>query len=197
MNAILRALALPCLAAAGLIALPAQAETVTCESRSGSYVSCPISNGGRVTLSRQLSSQGCWENDTWGHDRNRVWVTNGCRAEFDVGSTSRSDNKDAAVGAAVAIGLIGAAILASKHDRDKDRDRDREDDRYDGGRPRQTFDCGSSDNRFTYCDAGRVRGHVEVYRQQSKSACRYGDSWGMEGNRVWVDRGCRATFAVY
>jgi len=146
-----------------------------------------------VTLSRQLSSQGCWENDTWGHDRNRVWVTNGCRAQFNVGSIS--SNKEAAVGAAVAIGLIGAAIIASKHNRDKDRDDGRYDDRDD--RPRQTLDCGSTDNRFRYCDNGRVRGHVEVYRQQSKSACQYGSSWGSENGRVWVDRGCRATFAVY
>lgn len=195
MNPHVRWLALLALAPLGLLAQAASAETVTCESRDGRYASCPISSGGHVTLSRQLSSQGCWENDTWGHDRNRVWVTNGCRAEFNVGSGGSSDKANVAA-AALAVGLIGAAIIASKHDWDRDRD-DRRDDRYDDGRPRQTFDCGSTNNRFRYCDAGRVRGHVEVYRQQSKSACRYGDSWGMEGNRVWVDRGCRATFAVY
>lgn len=196
MNRFVFCLALIGAGACVLFSAPAQAESVTCESRNGSYTSCPINSGGNVTLSRQLSSQGCWENDTWGHDRNRVWVTNGCRAQFNVGSSSSSSsNKEAAVGAAVAIGLIGAAIIASKHNRDKDRDDGRYDDRDD--RPRQTFDCGSTDNRFRYCDNGRVRGHVEVYRQQSKSACQYGSSWGSENGRVWVDRGCRATFAVY
>ena len=58
--------------------------TITCESRNGQYQSCSANTSGGVTLSRQLSSQGCWQNDTWGFDRNRVWVTRGCRAEFRV-----------------------------------------------------------------------------------------------------------------
>jgi hypothetical protein len=173
----------------------AKAETVTCESSNGNYRECAVDTRGGVTLSRQLSSQGCWEGDTWGYDRNRIWVNNGCRAQFDVGgSSSSSGNKNNAVAAAVVVGLIGAAILANKNKKDRDDDRDQDNN---WGGPRNTFECGSRNNGFTYCDNGRVRGQVEVYRQLSRSACTYGQSWGMDGGRLWVDRGCRAEFAVY
>jgi len=184
-------------ALASALFLPSvKAETVTCESRNGSYQSCAADTRGGVTLSRQLSSQGCWENDTWGYDRNRIWVNNGCRAQFKVGSSgSSSDNKNNAVAAAVVVGLVGAAILANKNK----RDRDRNDNDYDNnwGGPRNTFECESVNNRFTYCNNGRVRGQVEVYRQLSRNSCSYGQSWGVDGGRVWVDKGCRAEFAVY
>ncbi|MET1163139.1 MAG: DUF3011 domain-containing protein [Pseudoxanthomonas sp.] len=189
-------LATSSLALATAFLLPAaKAETVTCESRNGSYQSCAVDTRGGVRLSHQLSSQGCWQNDTWGYDRNRIWVNNGCRAQFEVGSSSSSGNKDNAVAAAVVVGLVGAAILASnknKHDRD--------DDDYpqnDWGGPRNTFECESRNNGFTYCNNGRVRGHVEVYRQLSRNACVFGQSWGMDRGQVWVDKGCRAEFAVY
>jgi len=187
--------AFPLALAAALILPSAKAETVTCESRNGSYQSCAADTRGGVTLSRQLSSQGCWQNDTWGYDRNRIWVNNGCRAQFDVGSSSSSSNKNNAIAAAVVVGLVGAAILANNK-----KKRDREDDYDHGdnwGGPRNTFECESVDNRFSYCNNGRVRGQVEVYRQLSRNACSYGQSWGVDGGRVWVDKGCRAEFAVY
>ena len=188
-------LAASSLALAAVFFLPsAKAETITCESRNGSYQSCAADTRGGVTLSRQLSSQGCWEGDTWGYDRNRIWVNNGCRAQFNVGSSSSSGNKNNAVAAAVVVGLVGAAILANKNKRDRDRDDDYDDN---WGGPRNTFQCDSVNNRFTYCNNGRVRGQVEVYRQLSRNSCSYGQSWGVDDGRVWVDKGCRAEFAVY
>ncbi len=50
------------------------AETVRCESTGGDYRSCSIDGRGGVRLTRQLSSQGCWQGDTWGYDVNRIWV---------------------------------------------------------------------------------------------------------------------------
>ncbi len=35
-----------------------------------------------VRLIRQRSSADCAEGYSWGHDRNTIWVTNGCRADF-------------------------------------------------------------------------------------------------------------------
>ena len=173
----------------------AQAGTVRCESKNNAYASCYADTSGGVRLTHQLSSQGCWQNDTWGYDRNRIWVTRGCRAEFTTGRQGSSGNGDKAA-AAIAIALVGAAVIASQ--RDKDRDHDREDwgdDSY-GGEPRSVFRCESRDNRYSYCRVP-VRGHVEIYRQQSSSPCQYGRSWGQERDRVWVSEGCRADFAVY
>lgn len=100
--------------AGSLYAPPARAaQTVRCESTDGRYQSCGVDTRGGVRLSRQLSSQGCWQNDSWGYDSNRIWVTNGCRAEFQVGdyqpSNSGNNNNGAIAGVAIAA-LIGAAI---------------------------------------------------------------------------------------
>jgi hypothetical protein len=65
-----------------------------------------------------------------------------------------------------------------------------------GGNPRNTFTCESHGGKTNYCTMPR-RGHVEIYKQLSANRCTHGRSWGVEGNRVWVDEGCRAQFAVY
>lgn len=172
-----------------------RADTVRCESTDGNYRSCSIDGRGGVRLSRQLSSQGCWEGDTWGYDLGRVWVDRGCRAEFQVGGSSSSSSKDNAVAAAVVLGVIGAAIIAGKNDRDRDRRREGDyDDRW--GDPRRTFRCESTNNRLSYCGIPG-RGHVEVYRQISSSRCVYARTWGVDRDRIWVSNGCRADFAVY
>ncbi|MBP9590730.1 MAG: DUF3011 domain-containing protein [Steroidobacteraceae bacterium] len=198
----------------------AQASTVVCESRGGATQACSVNTSGGVRLTRQLSSQGCWQNDTWGYDANRIWVTNGCRAEFEVGSPKESSNKGDAVAVAAIIGLAAAAAIASNNDdhhhnnnnKNNRYDDDYYDRRYDdyersnnygrygyngyGGDPRRTFTCESNHGRREYCSIPK-RGHVEVYRQLSSKSCSHGRSWGVQGNEVWVDEGCRAMFAVY
>jgi len=181
------------LLAASFAAQTAGAATIRCESNDGSYRSCSVDTRNGVRLSRQLSSQGCWQNDTWGYDRNRIWVDRGCRAEFQIGAASHSSNNDDAVAAALIIGLVGAAVIANQHDDHHDRN-----DGYGNGygNPRNTLRCESRDNRFRYCNLP-YRGHVEVYRQLSSNQCVYGRSWGLERNRIWVSHGCRADFAIY
>jgi hypothetical protein len=116
-----------------------QAATVVCESRNDGYQTCPVDGSGGVRLSRQLSTQGCWKDDTWGYDRNKIWVNRGCRAEFDVGAhSSGSSDKGGAAAAAVVVGLAAAAIIASQHDDDRhknnyDRKYDQRYDAYYGG----------------------------------------------------------------
>lgn len=182
-----------CLLALWLGAGHADAATIRCESRDGSYRACSVDTRNGVRLSRQLSSQGCWQNDTWGYDRNRIWVDRGCRAEFEVGGAAHSSSNDDAVAAALIIGLVGAAVIANQHDDHRDRNHGYGDG-Y--GNPRNTLRCESKDNRFRYCNLP-YRGHVEVYRQLSSNQCVYGRSWGLERNRIWVSHGCRADFAVY
>ncbi len=59
-------------------------ENVTCESKGGERTECRIRSGGRVRLVRQLSTTPCTKNSTWGSGFAAVWVTKGCRAEFEV-----------------------------------------------------------------------------------------------------------------
>ena len=172
--------------------------TITCESRNDQYQACAANTSGGVTLSRQLSSQGCWQNDTWGFDRNRVWVTRGCRAEFRVGGTSSGNNTGAKVAGALVLGAIVAAAIANKNnDRDDRYDNDY-DNGYGGGYGNgREIRCESTSGRYTTCGYVDRRQHVEIRRQLSNQQCVYGRNWGVDDRQLWVDDGCRAVFVVY
>ena len=185
---------------AGLLGLghaaPADAATsVRCESRNGGYQYCPVRTDNAVRLASQLSGAGCWQNDTWGYDRNGVWVSNGCRAIFEVGHGSGSSNTGAAVGAAVAVAAI-AAIIASSHDNDRGNDRYPPDQGYYPGY-QQRVRCKSEDYRRSYCPIDTWSGRVEIARQYSQSGCQFRRSWGYDRRGVWVDDGCDAEFGVW
>lgn len=55
--------------------------------------------------------------------------------------------------------------------------------------------CESTDGRQRFCQAD-TRDGIQLLRQLSKSACVEGDTWGADRRGVWVDRGCRAEFAL-
>ena len=59
-------------------------ERVTCESKSGERAECRIRPGGQAVLVRQLSTNPCARNSTWGSGVGVIWVTKGCRGEFEV-----------------------------------------------------------------------------------------------------------------
>lgn len=58
---------------------------IRCESDSGRQRRCDADTRGGVQLSRQLSSSSCIQGRSWGYDRNGIWVSEGCRAEFALG----------------------------------------------------------------------------------------------------------------
>jgi hypothetical protein len=82
-------------AAAALAAAPrtaqAQVRTFTCESYNNRQVACGVDTRGGVRLVEQLSSNSCVQGRTWGATRNAVWVSGGCRARFQVGTTTRNN----------------------------------------------------------------------------------------------------------
>ena len=59
-------------------------QTVRCESTDGRPRQCSADVRRGVRLSRQLSDTRCVEGQNWGWDRRGIWVTRGCRAEFEV-----------------------------------------------------------------------------------------------------------------
>jgi hypothetical protein len=76
------------LAAAAALALsagPARAQSVvTCESRGDAREVCAAGNVAGVSLRRQLSEADCIRGRTWGFTRTSIWVSRGCRAQFQV-----------------------------------------------------------------------------------------------------------------
>ncbi|MBC1217036.1 DUF3011 domain-containing protein [Trichormus variabilis ARAD] len=68
------------------VAPPASAQQIiTCESQNNRRNVCIAPSTGRVRLVRQLSNASCRGN--WGQNRNRIWVRNGCRAEFSTANS--------------------------------------------------------------------------------------------------------------
>lgn len=108
----------------GVLAFPGtgEADTLTCESENNHYNHCYADTRGGVTLQTQLSHTSCYQGNSWGYDNKGVWVSNGCRAVFRVGSThhaqsDKSDNAAAAV-AGIALLALGAAAAHERHEDD-------------------------------------------------------------------------------
>ena len=73
------------LAVLGLAGAPALA-SVKVESKGMQRTYKRTSTRGGVRLVKQLSREACLEGVSWGFDRDGIWVDQGCRAEFAVGS---------------------------------------------------------------------------------------------------------------
>src|SRR5207253_1173025 len=69
-------------------------QTVRCESNSNNNYNnrqyCAADARGGAHISRELSNNVCRQGSTWGYDDGGVWVSNGCRADFEVDGTQRS-----------------------------------------------------------------------------------------------------------
>lgn len=63
-----------------------------------------------------------------------------------------------------------------------------------GAAPYQ-LSCASSDGRRRECRM-ETPGAVVLLRQLSRAKCAEGQTWGVAGDAVWVDRGCRGEFEV-
>jgi len=57
------------------------------------------------------------------------------------------------------------------------------------------FNCASKDERYRECQLP-IDGRARLVKRKSDAPCIEGSSWGQKGDRVWVNRGCRATFEV-
>lgn len=57
---------------------------VICESRRNRLQECALPRRGDAQLVRQLSSNACVRDHTWGQRGQTVWVSRGCRAVFEV-----------------------------------------------------------------------------------------------------------------
>ena len=66
---------------------------------------------------------------------------------------------------------------------------------YRGGGSYGTFACQSDNGGYRECRID-TRQPVRLVRQTSRSQCIEGQTWGVRPGIVWVDRGCRAEFAL-
>mgnify|MGYP001773197779 CR=1 FL=1 len=59
-----------------------------------------------------------------------------------------------------------------------------------------TVRCESNDYKYHYCRADIGNRVVLLKRKLSDSTCVKGVNWGYNRNGIWVNKGCRADFAV-
>lgn len=130
-----------------------------------------VDHDGYVRLAKRLSDKPCIQGRSWGYDRNGIWVSDGCRAVFEVGRDNRRDDR---------------WDRSDRWDRRDDRDR------WTGN---DTVKVESDDGRRRYKRVD-TRGGVRLVRQLSDKPCVQGRSWGYDRDEIWVDRGCRAVFEV-
>lgn len=166
------------------------AQTISCNSDDEKRHYCAADTSGGVRLTNQRSGSPCTEGSTWGYDARGIWVDRGCRGEFAVGGGNYGNRRGRGRG----------------RDNDGDNDNDNDGDQNDGygnnGRygsggygQAQIITCNSDDEKRHYC-AADTRGGVRIQNQRSGSPCIEGSTWGYDDQGVWVDRGCRAEFAV-
>jgi hypothetical protein len=159
-----------------------RAAVIRCESQDHRTRMCRVDTRGGVRIVRQMSDAPCVRGRTWGTDRNGIWVTRGCRAQFE----------------------IGGSYAGRDYGRDNWRYDDNYDDRYYGGRYNagygsgaQVFRCESVNERQRVCRLPYQARGVQIRRQLSRTRCEEGYNWGYRGGSVWVDGGCRAEFVAY
>jgi hypothetical protein len=65
-------------------AKPGGTTRLTCESRENRRNECPLPEHVEVRLVRVISTSPCLEGRSWGSDDRKIWVTGGCRGEFEL-----------------------------------------------------------------------------------------------------------------
>lgn len=142
---------------------------IRCSSDDGRTRRCNVDTRGGVRLVRQESRSPCIQGRTWGVDRRGIWVTNGCRARFQVGGGHGYDQPGYGQG----------------------------NPGYGNGYGEQVIRCESRDDRQRFCRVpGGVR-EAQIVRRLSDTRCQFNYNWGYQRDGIWVDRGCRAEFRVY
>ncbi len=84
------ALVLACAATEGAYA---QDRSVVCESIDNGRNSCPIRTDGHVRMVEQMSRAPCVKHQNWDTEEGSVWVSNGCRARFELVRDDRDERR--------------------------------------------------------------------------------------------------------
>jgi hypothetical protein len=216
----------------GLLASQAQAQyygspgqRFTCRSEGYRQNYCEADTRYGVSMVRQVSDSACVEGRTWGYDQRGVWVTEGCAAEFVLGSdpnvgygdrygsrTIRCESSDyrqqycrtdTRGGVRLSRQLSDSACIQGRS-WDYDRDgvwvsngckADFTVGVWEDRGPVRTVRCESIGSRTNWCRMD-TRGGVRLTRRLSNAACYQGRSWDWDRSGIWVSNGCRAEFQV-
>ena len=142
-------------------------QSVRCESNNGKFNRCNMP-WRDAELVKQESRGACIRGQSWGVDRQGLWVDRGCRGVF-------------------------AEALQGHPGHGPDQGW-----RPGPGWNRQIrLQCDSNQKSYQMCqvDVGR-HGQVRLVKRMSDARCTEGYSWGWNRAGVWVNHGCRGQFVV-
>ncbi|GGE07062.1 hypothetical protein GCM10011529_11810 [Polymorphobacter glacialis] len=149
-------------------------QRIRCESRNYQPAACSVPGALVARVVQQLGGQ-CIQGQTWGFNRKGVFVSDGCRAVFDVTVNGYGGGNGSGPGYP-GPGYPGGGYPG-------------------GGNSARTIRCESQDYRQVRCPVD-TRGGVQLGRVLGNTPCRQGQSWGFDRGGVWVNGGCRAEFLV-
>jgi hypothetical protein len=197
---------------------------VTCQS-GGRLVRCQAALTWRgARLIRQLSESPCLQGETWGFERNAIWVDEGCRGVFEAGgpfanigervvcASAERGRAECPADTRFGVRLVQRISLAACEEgrswgtveRAIWVDRGCRGEFEVGGPDRgqvvsprvRRFPCGSSTGARVSCPTGGVVTGVRLIEDRSAGRCREGATWGSSDTVVWAGRGCRGLFEV-
>jgi len=145
---------------------PNGGQQISCSSDNGKRNFCNADTSRGVRMVNQRSGSPCIEGQTWGSNRNGIWVDKGCRADFRLGGGYHGGGGGGYPGGGGGYPPSGGQIT-----------------------------CSSDDGKRNFCNAD-TSGGVRMINQRSGSPCVQGQTWGFNKSGIWVDRGCRADFQL-
>ena len=198
--------------------------TVRCESVNNRIKDCEVGTG-FVTMAQQLSDNDCIYGTSWGYEKGKIWVKNGCRADFNF--TQRAmlvcESLNGQPGLCYADTTDGVRLVRrisdSKCEFGSDWGWDTNGIWVSNGcrgefaiRPVNaaaaqvtmtsassvrpaTITCESKNNTRNHCKTD-TRWGVTLVRQVSENECIRGRSWGFDTDGIWVTNGCRGEFTL-
>lgn len=145
----------------------ARGGTVECRSVDRQYNECKTSFRS-AALIEQTSHTDCVENQSWGFNQQTgyVWVSGGCSGTFGEAT------------------YVERGVYDDRDSRSRD---------YRETRRGREIECSSNGYKFTRC-GGNWRS-ARLVQQLSDSRCIENQSWGVDGEGLWVDQGCSGRFA--
>lgn len=181
-----------------------QTRTVRCESIGSRRAFCRVNTQGSVRILRQISHNACIQGRSWSYGARGIWVSNGCRADFAIGSR-RYDRRGDTYGAnGYNPDGYGANYNSDSGYRNDSNYRNGNDDSRDSNgnsayghthyvdNSGRIIHCQSSGDGRSYCGDSHTRYTMSGNRDPD---CIEGQTWGTDGRGTWVSGGCNADFS--
>ncbi len=162
--------------------------TVRCESTNSRRIWCRVNAQGGVRIARQISHSACIEGRTWGSNDRGIWVSNGCRADFAIRSGRDYRHGNDGYGSN---DYNGSSGYSSNSGYDGRNAYGNSDTRYIATSG-QTVQCDSTGDGRTYCHT--EPNHRFLLGRSRAGNCVEGQTWGTDGQGLWVSGDCRGDF---